>query len=244
MIKKSDAPPTRSVEAEIEVPGTPEEVWQAVATGHGFSCWFVPTRIEERQGGPSPSRSCPATNPRGSCTADPPHTFVALRKGVDARRSAHRHRDPRGGAHRRHLSGPPRDQPLHEQRRLGRSARGSGEGLADVPPHPAPLPHALCRTALRVHDPDRTGGPHAGRGLGPSSAGSSAWPARPWGSGSRWLRRISRPSPVSSSAWGTTSSPCARSARDRSRLARGRRTVAPARSRCSACTSTARRRPM
>ena len=32
---KKDASGRRSVEAEVEVPGTPEEVWQAIATGPG-----------------------------------------------------------------------------------------------------------------------------------------------------------------------------------------------------------------
>ncbi|MBK7406005.1 MAG: SRPBCC domain-containing protein [Phycisphaerales bacterium] len=41
----------RSVQVEVEVPGTPEEVWRAIATGPGISSWFVPTRSEERQGG-------------------------------------------------------------------------------------------------------------------------------------------------------------------------------------------------
>ena len=40
---KKDASGRRSVEAEVEVPGTPEEVWQAIATGPGISSWFVPT---------------------------------------------------------------------------------------------------------------------------------------------------------------------------------------------------------
>jgi uncharacterized protein YndB with AHSA1/START domain len=42
---------TRRVEVELEVPGTPEEVWEAIATGPGISCWFVPTEVEEREGG-------------------------------------------------------------------------------------------------------------------------------------------------------------------------------------------------
>ena len=41
----------KSTEVEIEVPGTPEEVWQAIATGPGFTSWFVPAEIEERVGG-------------------------------------------------------------------------------------------------------------------------------------------------------------------------------------------------
>ena len=51
MIKKTDSPATRSVEVAIDVPGTPEEVWRAIATGPGFTAWFVPTRLEECEGG-------------------------------------------------------------------------------------------------------------------------------------------------------------------------------------------------
>lgn len=49
---KIDASGRRSVQAEVEVPGTPEEVWQAIATGPGISAWFVPTAIEEKGGKP------------------------------------------------------------------------------------------------------------------------------------------------------------------------------------------------
>ncbi len=42
----------RSVHVEFEVPGTPEEVWHALATGPGISSWFVPTEVEERDGKP------------------------------------------------------------------------------------------------------------------------------------------------------------------------------------------------
>src|SRR4249919_3609306 len=42
----------RSVQVELEVIGTPEDVWQALATGPGISSWFVPTDIEERDGKP------------------------------------------------------------------------------------------------------------------------------------------------------------------------------------------------
>jgi uncharacterized protein YndB with AHSA1/START domain len=41
----------RSVRVEVEVPGTPEQVWQAIATGPGISAWFVPTRLDGRKGG-------------------------------------------------------------------------------------------------------------------------------------------------------------------------------------------------
>ena len=42
----------RSVQVEVEVPGTPEEVWAAVATGPGISSWFVPAEFEARDGTP------------------------------------------------------------------------------------------------------------------------------------------------------------------------------------------------
>ena len=41
----------RSIELEVEVDGTPEEVWEAIATGPGISSWYVPTTVEERPGG-------------------------------------------------------------------------------------------------------------------------------------------------------------------------------------------------
>ena len=45
----SDIP--RSIELEIEVTGSPEEVWRAIATGPGISSWYVPHTVEEREGG-------------------------------------------------------------------------------------------------------------------------------------------------------------------------------------------------
>ena len=42
----------RSVQTELDVVGTPEQVWEAIATGPGISAWFVPTDIEERDGKP------------------------------------------------------------------------------------------------------------------------------------------------------------------------------------------------
>jgi uncharacterized protein YndB with AHSA1/START domain len=48
----NDLPPTtRSLELEVEVPGTPEQVWQAIATGPGITAWFSPAEVEERAGG-------------------------------------------------------------------------------------------------------------------------------------------------------------------------------------------------
>lgn len=41
----------RSIELAVEVEGTPEEVWRAIATGPGISSWYVPHQVEEREGG-------------------------------------------------------------------------------------------------------------------------------------------------------------------------------------------------
>jgi uncharacterized protein YndB with AHSA1/START domain len=44
-------PDPREIHAEIEVPGTPEQVWAAIATGPGITSWFMPARVDEREGG-------------------------------------------------------------------------------------------------------------------------------------------------------------------------------------------------
>ena len=84
MSVKKEASGRRSVQVEVEVPGTPEDVWQAIATGPGISSWFVPTEFEERDGkpvavklnfGPGMESSSPIT------TWDPPRRFGAESPG-------------------------------------------------------------------------------------------------------------------------------------------------------------------
>lgn len=70
---------TRSIELEIEVQGTPEEVWQAIATGPGVSSWYVPHTIEEREGGAASARFGPGPEMQvdGRVAAwEPPSRFV------------------------------------------------------------------------------------------------------------------------------------------------------------------------
>src|SRR5690242_1277922 len=68
----------RWVEVEVEVPGTPEEVWQAIATGPGVSSWFVPTEVEGREGGAVRARFGPGMDSASTITAwEPPRRFVA-----------------------------------------------------------------------------------------------------------------------------------------------------------------------
>jgi hypothetical protein len=52
MSVKKDASGRRSIQVEVEVPGTPEDVWQAIATGPGISSWFAPAEFEQRDGKP------------------------------------------------------------------------------------------------------------------------------------------------------------------------------------------------
>jgi hypothetical protein len=52
MSVKVESSGRRSIQVEVEVPGTPEEVWQAIATGPGISSWFAPVEFEERDGKP------------------------------------------------------------------------------------------------------------------------------------------------------------------------------------------------
>ena len=44
------------IELDVEVEGTPEEVWRAIATGPGISSWYVPHTVEEREGGEATAR--------------------------------------------------------------------------------------------------------------------------------------------------------------------------------------------
>ncbi len=41
-----DSAGRRSVRVEVEVEGSPEDVWNAIATGPGVSSWFVPTKFD------------------------------------------------------------------------------------------------------------------------------------------------------------------------------------------------------
>jgi uncharacterized protein YndB with AHSA1/START domain len=68
----------RSISVEVEVPGTPEAVWRAIATGPGISAWFVPTEVEEREGGAVRSSFGPGMDSLAHITAwEPPHRFAA-----------------------------------------------------------------------------------------------------------------------------------------------------------------------
>ena len=84
MSVKKEASGRRSVQTEVEVPGTPEEVWQAIATGPGISSWFVPTEFEQHDGKPVAvtMNFGPGAEARSAVTAwDPPRMFTAQGEG-------------------------------------------------------------------------------------------------------------------------------------------------------------------
>ncbi len=79
MSVKKEPSGRRSIQVEGEVPGTPEEVWEAIATGPGISSWFVPAEFEERDGKPVAMtlNFGPGMESRSALTAwDPPRTFA------------------------------------------------------------------------------------------------------------------------------------------------------------------------
>jgi uncharacterized protein YndB with AHSA1/START domain len=77
MTVNRDAEGNRFVQAEVEVPGTVEEVWEAIATGPGISAWFVPTTLEERAGGVTTSHFGPGMDSHATISVwEPPHRFV------------------------------------------------------------------------------------------------------------------------------------------------------------------------
>lgn len=76
MVKTSDDG-SRFVEMTVEVPGTPEEVWAAMATGPGISCWFTSTRVEEREGGAIVFELGPGMESAGEITTWSPPEVLA-----------------------------------------------------------------------------------------------------------------------------------------------------------------------
>ncbi len=97
MSVQSDESGKRWIQVEVEVPGTPEEVWEAIATGPGMERWFMPVGAnyedtEQRVGGSIYMGSGDQKQKVGEFTEwDPPNRFVAEGKswGPDAPPLAH-----------------------------------------------------------------------------------------------------------------------------------------------------------
>ena len=82
MSVKVDPDGRRWLAAETEVPGTPEEMWQAIATGPGVSSWFMPTTIDGRPGGKVVHSFGPGMDSESAVGEwQPPHRFTATNPG-------------------------------------------------------------------------------------------------------------------------------------------------------------------
>jgi uncharacterized protein YndB with AHSA1/START domain len=75
----------RTIDLSVEVPGTVEEVWEAIATGPGISSWFIPHQIEEREGGAVVMDFGPGFGRETGTveTWDPPHRVVFRGRDTD-----------------------------------------------------------------------------------------------------------------------------------------------------------------
>lgn len=78
MTTSRNDPQSSAIGLEVEVPGTPEQVWAAIATGPGITAWMQPTDVEEREGGTfSYDLGTAVGRIFGTVTGwDPPHRFA------------------------------------------------------------------------------------------------------------------------------------------------------------------------
>jgi uncharacterized protein YndB with AHSA1/START domain len=90
---------TRPIDLSVELPGTPEQVWEAIATGPGISIWFVPTEVEQRAGGKVTMYHGEGMDPEtGDVTVwEPPHRFAFETEFQDARMAIELHVEARSG---------------------------------------------------------------------------------------------------------------------------------------------------
>jgi uncharacterized protein YndB with AHSA1/START domain len=67
----------RRLETEVVVPATPEQAWEAIATGPGITAWFMHAEVDGRVGGAVIHHHGPDESSTGTVTAfDPPHRFA------------------------------------------------------------------------------------------------------------------------------------------------------------------------
>ena len=139
MSVKKEASGRRSIQVEVEVPGTPEEVWQAIATGPGISSWFVPAEFEEQDGKPvavkmniGPGHGVPLRRDGLGSAAEVGRPV----RWLGPRHAADRERVERGSARRRHLHRPHCPEPFRQHGRLGQPAgrRRITDGLVSSAP--------------------------------------------------------------------------------------------------------------
>ena len=71
-------------ELELEVPGTPEQVWHAIATAEGISSWMTPTDLDARLGGALTFHMGPDAESHGRVTAFEPARRIVYEEYWDA----------------------------------------------------------------------------------------------------------------------------------------------------------------
>jgi len=78
---KKDETGKRWVEMEFVAPGTPEQLWQAMATGPGNTAWFTKATVEERVGGEIQFDFGTSGKQSGEVTAwEPPQRFAYVER--------------------------------------------------------------------------------------------------------------------------------------------------------------------
>ncbi len=149
---KKDDSGRRWVEMEFLVPGTPEQVWQAIATGAGMSAWFTTTQIEERVGGAISfdfgDENCGEDISSGKVTGVGSAGARRIR-GIRMERRRPAGGD-RGDSHRplrRSLRRPDGAHHGDRQGRLGRRTRELRNRMAGLLRDPQGLPRGLRRSA-------------------------------------------------------------------------------------------------
>ena len=190
---------------EISVDATPEQVWEAIATGPGIDSWFMGrNEVEPREGGAVRRWSWPnmftadgPRSPRGSRrTGSPPAatrledgTFMPFEYLVEGR--------DQGSTVVR--LGPQR---ISRAGRLGVGVQRAAGGRPDVPAHAGHVPHATSPAASR-----RPIGVLARRSRTRTRSGRAAARARPGADGHRGSSqvRLTRPDRRRSRA---SSTPC------------------------------------
>jgi uncharacterized protein YndB with AHSA1/START domain len=64
------------MELSFELPGTADQVWQAIATADGISSWFLPTDLDEHEGGKIVTHMGETDSPGTVTGWDPPHRLA------------------------------------------------------------------------------------------------------------------------------------------------------------------------
>lgn len=74
MTSRPDVP--LRMELTFALPGTAEEVWRAIATANGITSWFLPTDLDEREGGSIVTHMGESESPGTVTGWEPPRRFA------------------------------------------------------------------------------------------------------------------------------------------------------------------------